>query len=704
MQWIDVSDANHVIDLDGLDPYAAWLIRDDGRFAFPDDFGDPRIYPITIELNIALAEFASGENLFDTEKNRQEWRDCIAFPPILTMPPDNLAALIDAFKVKTAVAKQPFFDFLRAPENHRARHAIRSLTISRPLKKLPSFDQKVRETPPPFDARIHRDGSQSNSVVVGIIDDGIAFAHEQFRDSPESTRIASVWLQSQQTNEHSPTLFGRGREITKKEIDNWLSPANGLVDEDEIYRKAGLLDFASSEHKSLARRAAHGTHVLDIATGPKGSSKPKWPIVCVQLPSEVTADTSGARLTQWALEGVWYILLQSLVVASERGCRPIPVVINLSYGFTAGPHDGGHPLERALEETVKVWERLIGASVRIVLPAGNNLQSRLHAQMSFDRCQEVELSWRVHPDDRTASHVEIWLPRRPSGAPCPVRVSVRPPGSTVAAGPPLGGPGTTTSELIAEEQMLCQISYSHTGDRDSQSGEPEGRGVVRISVAPTHVLERTTHKPVGPAPPPRLVAPHGVWTILIENTDLMAGEEVHAWVQRDDSAFGYPSLGRQSYFDDAEYERFDAMGDIAVVDNSKSLVRRAGTLNAIATGSDPRIIVVGGYAHLPRRAARYSSRGPTLGSRRGPDVLGASDRTRVRQGRLGAGTRSGSRIAMNGTSVAAPGATRHIAEELAAGRAGDADWLASIAGSLSGRTPESAGAGAIPSTNDPDVD
>lgn len=409
---------------------------------------------------------------------------------------------------------------------------------------------------------------------------------------------------------------------------------------------------------------------------------PQWPIVCVQLPSEVTADTSGARLTQWALEGVWYILLQSLVIASTRGVAPLPVVMNLSYGFTAGPHDGSHPLERALFATVDAWERAIGAPVRIVLPAGNNLQSRLHAQFSFEDARVVDVPWRIHPDDRTPSHVEIWLPRRSSRAPCPVRVSVRPPGTADFSTPSIGEPGATTVELQTEKDVLCQISHSH-------SGGPDGRGVIRISVAPTFDLDARADRP-GARPPT------GIWTIRVENREMAAGEEVHAWVQRDDTALGYPRYGRQSYFDDPEYPRFDDRGDEGVADKSTSIVRRAGTLNAIATGNDERIMVAGGYTHRPRRAARYSSRGPTLGDRRGPDVLAVSDRTRVLYGRLGAGTRSGSRVAMNGTSVAAPGVTQMLAGELAAGGDGDVAWLTSMADALQGRTPRSAGAGTVP--------
>jgi hypothetical protein len=699
MQWKNPS--NHDINFDGLDPYAAWLISDSGRFAFPSRAPQSRIYPLTIELenisesdNISIADFSRGIDLFESVGDRQRWQESIVIPKILTEPPEGLKGIIHSLRFVTAVANSDFFDILRNRDNTKLRKHIRSITISRSFARLPALDAKERQLPPAFDVAIDRSGAHSGEVIVGIIDDGIAFAHERFRNGSMSTRIASIWLQSDTMDKDSPALFAHGREIKKKELNKLLADltSNGRVDEDRVYKEAGVLDFASPAHKSLARRVAHGTHVLDVATGPRQNDHPQWPIVCVQLPDEVTADTSGTRLTQWALEGVWYILLQSIVIAAERGCRPLPVVINLSYGFTAGPHDGGHPLERALKEAVDVWERITGAAVRIVLPAGNNLQSRLHARIKFDQSQVIELPWRIHPDDRTASHVEIWLPKRTSDAPCPVRVRVCPPGPSAAASPSISHPGTRTSELKSGEQVVCQIHYTHMG-------ESAGHGVVRISVAPTFELERSKQDVERVPLSPGSVAPHGVWRIQIENIGLEAGEEVHAWIQRDDTAFGYPSFGRQSYFDDPEYWRFDERGDIGFVDNPESLVSRAGTLNAIATGNDPRIVVVGGYTHTSRRATLYSSRGPTLGTRRGCDVLAASDRSRVFPGVLAAGTRSGSTIAMNGTSVAAPGATRLIAEELAAGRAGDATWLASSAHELHDRAPEAA-EGTIPFAGD----
>ena len=61
--------------------------------------------------------------------------------------------------------------------------------------------------------------------------------------------------------------------------------------------------------------------------------------------------------------------------------------------------------------------------------------------------------------------------------------------------------------------------------------------------------------------------------------------EVRAWIQRDDSVIGFPRRGRQSHFDDPAYERFDAWGRPCTEDNKRSYVKRAGTINGLATGT-----------------------------------------------------------------------------------------------------------------------
>src|SRR5262249_15949312 len=145
-------------------------------------------------------------------------------------------------------------------------------------------------------------------VVVGIIDDGLAFAHERFR-SGDKTRVRYVWLQD---GVYSGTggNVDYGREITKGEIDNLMQECKraGIVDEGEVDRRSGLFDFRRPGHKAATWRISHGTHVMDLACGfDPSESRDDVAIVCVQLPARATANTSGAELTLYAIDALLYI-------------------------------------------------------------------------------------------------------------------------------------------------------------------------------------------------------------------------------------------------------------------------------------------------------------------------------------------------------------------------------------------------------------
>ena len=115
------------------------------------------------------------------------------------------------------------------------------------------------------------------------------------------------------------------------------------------------------------------------------------------------------------------------------------------------------------------------------------------------------------------------------------------------------------------------------------------------------------------------------------------------------------------------------------------------TLNNIATG--PAGIVVGGYigtgqdwpdpAKPDRRdlQARYSSRGSLPGSaERKVDVIALSDERLGLPGILASGTRSGTLVRMNGTSVAAPQVARALYNALVATGTGQPDDATFLAG------------------------
>jgi hypothetical protein len=420
------------------------------------------------------------------------------------------------------------------------------------------------------------------------------------------------------------------------------------VDEDQVYRATGHLRFGDSVYRSVALRSSHGAHVTDLACGAdEASATQSNPLVLVQLPSAVTADTSGSSLHNHLLDALRYIIGRADDVAVRCDSGRLPLVVNLSYGMTAGPHDGGSIIEAAIDELIALRDSP-QAPFAVVLPAGNSRLTRCHANIALAAQAEQTLRWRILPDDRTPSHLEIWLPS--AGRP-DVAVRIGPPGGATS---PWIRRGQTWAWEVAG-RCLCHVAYVDARARGAT------RDMLLVSVAETAAPEGETH-----------VAPMGTWEIAVRN--LGDATTVDAWVQRDDTPFGYPVRGRQSRFDDAAYAYRDGAGRLVETDNS-SPVRRAATLNALATGR--RTLVVGGLQRDSLRPAPYSALGPALppSARTGPDLMAPSEDSAARQGVRAAGTRSGSTAAMNGTSVAAPQVARWIAAEMAAGRSVDRQAL-----------------------------
>jgi hypothetical protein len=100
-----------------------------------------------------------------------------------------------------------------------------------------------------------------------------------------------------------------------------------------------------------------------------------------------------------------------------------------------------------------------------------------------------------------------------------------------------------------------------------------------------------------------------VWRLTLENLRLSAAKRVYAWVQRDDAPPGYPVRGRQSFFDHECYHRFDDAGREIEGDDPNCVIKRAGSINAIATGRET--VVMGGLLRRELRAAKYSAGGPS---------------------------------------------------------------------------------------------
>lgn len=498
------------------------------------------------------------------------------------------------------------------------------LGLARRARAAPG--EPVEKTEPP---------DQLQGSVVAVIDFGCAFVHERFRryDAGREewrTRIAYLWDQNPAQSQVAPWIAVHGerygRELTAGAIDTLMKrcSVDGRIDEDACYRAASYSDVDVA--------LTHGTHVLDLAAGldptaPTGETTSEPPhIVFVQLPEYAVADTSGGSMVTHVLDALHYIL--------GRVEAHTPLVVNLSYGSMAGPHDGSTLLERALDALIAREQK--HRDFAIVLPAGNNFESDAHACVHVGGgAAEAALYWQVMADDPTDTFLEIWYRREHAGR---LSLSVTPP----------GGPRRMLG--IDEGYELRETAYGDPIAMAIHARQVAGGlndAMALVALAPTHA-----------AALPRAEAPAGLWKIeLAPVGKLPRPVEVHLWIERDDPPLGAGTSRRQSRF----------LADESAGDGlPAAIVRKEMTGNSIANGA--RTVVVGACLGDGSKVASYSSAGPPRDwLRKGPwpDVVAPSDDCESLPGIAAAGTRSGLTVRMNGTSVAAPQVARWLIRDFA---------------------------------------
>ena len=475
-------------------------------------------------------------------------------------------------------------------------------------------------------------------VVMGVIDQGIAFAHPRFRNQTGS-RVEYIWQQDVVPSPQFlsplgvfPSLAAPGRMFKAVDIDNALTAAGG--DEEAAYRAIGGLDYSVEGYKPLARARSHGTMVLDLMAGVEPADNVTTrPIIAVDMPEHAVGDPSGSLLTPYALWGLAYIMVQAEQL--RQSGETLPVVVNLSYGPHEGPHDGSSMFERFVDLWIELYETT-ATPLSLILAAGNSRQARVHAHARLQPGKKKKLQWRLQPGGRTPSALHLWLNAGGSAsvtlrAPTGLSVTVSP--MTLTAQSPLA-PAVPT--FFAE--------YFVVG----------GRACVTLTVASTDVDPDASSLPI---------ANSGVWTVEVIN----AGANqltLDGCIRRSDTLAGRRAKGRQSYFDVSAYTRYFPTGRPKEFDATQSaLVCRRSTLSGIATGE--RTIVVGGYRRSEDYPATYTSQGPHENPSRAnnaPDWLAPSDDSVTCSGVLAAGNRSNSVSKINGSSAAAPQSARLYAD------------------------------------------
>lgn len=534
--------------------------------------------------------------------------------------------------------------------------------VNYPVREQTVFCDWVESTAPgPAD-------DPESIVVVAIIDDGIPFAHRHFADAAgQGTRIDYCWSQSATRAGH-PMLFGR--EFDKATIDAMYQEYQG--DEAAIYHAAGLAGGGDPNVRNpLDQSFSHGAHVLDSLAGQvpgTGDAKQdRVHIIAVDLPAMASAETSGFGKDMFALSAMHYIFdrAERIAAAHAKPGARVPLIVNLSYGHSSGPHDGTGLIEAAFDEMIAA--RRAHHPTAVVLPSGNMFMQSIHAVMTeahFAKAQgTVALDWFLPPDDRTSSFLEIWFPD-----------GVTPDDLKVELVPPLHGAMDADHFGFPSAEPVAHAAITKGGQPVGQLSTQRyrnGRWRHVIALAPTDVLSD------------QVPAPAGRWTIRVTKTmveplpgysETPDGQSVAGglqfWVQRDEDFGGARSGARQSYLIDPDNMLYAEDGRLAETDSQGALVRRFGTMSGMATGN--HVLRVGGYDESTLRAARYSCAGSLRSKTDGTaevkpvgaqvQLSAASERSFAHPGIVGAGTRSGTFIAQSGTSSAAPQVARALAD------------------------------------------
>lgn len=163
-------------------------------------------------------------------------------------------------------------------------------------------------------------------VLVAVIDSGINYTLDDFRNSDGTTRIRAIWDQSlrPREGERAPNGYEIGVEYTKEVIDEALKA-----------------QMPAERGKLIAARdtTGHGTAVAGIAAGNgRGAgadyrryagAAPESELIVVKLGNP---SSDGFPRTTELMMGIDYVIRKALEYQK-------PVAVNISFGNTYGSHE-----------------------------------------------------------------------------------------------------------------------------------------------------------------------------------------------------------------------------------------------------------------------------------------------------------------------------------------------------------------------------
>ena len=218
-------------------------------------------------------------------------------------------------------------------------------------------------------------------VFVGVVDSGIDFSLDDFRNPDGSTRIRSLWDQSlvPRGDEMTPEHYSIGVEYTQEDINQALV-ANSIQER---------MNRVRSQDTS-----GHGTAVAGIAAGSGNVYRgvaPESELIVVKLG---TPRQGGFPRTTELMLGIDYIIRKAMEFRK-------PVAINISFGNTYGAHNGTSLLERYIDGVSNIWKNCI------CIGTGNEAASAGHTSGTLGDDEERVIELAVQERQPSFS-VQIW--------------------------------------------------------------------------------------------------------------------------------------------------------------------------------------------------------------------------------------------------------------------------------------------------------
>lgn len=367
---------------------------------------------------------------------------------------------------------------------------VRKLSFVKSLKAAKKILPTLHQTIPNIRAgsSLPREslGDEGKNCIVGIVDYGGDFAHENFTKADGTTRLISIWDQRGGFSSSSPQPYGYGSEYLPAQINAALKtklPYDSLgygPNPDVIGRPQG----------------SHGTHVMDIAAGNgRGTGYPG-----VATESDIIfVETSTAGLFGKDSLGQNFGDSVSLVEAVDyifRKAGDRPCVVNLSLGTNGGPHDGTTLVERALDVMVRSQPNRA-----IVIAAANSYNDHIHSRGVVPEGSFVD--------------IEFYTP-----------------------------PFPPTSGIDNYNWNEFEMWYESGDSIDIEFFDPSGNSLIRLSEGEEASTENgdlfLSHRSNDPNNGDNYVGiilndtlVSGNWKVRLHGNSIRSGGEFHAWLERD---------------------------------------------------------------------------------------------------------------------------------------------------------------------------